>query len=151
MSGEPATVRHQRTQQALRVSELSYRRLFEAAQDGILILDVHTGRITDVNPFLGLIQSLIYSVELSTPSQRTRLQRAYPDRFAEISSGPGIDVYLILLRYPTDKVSQEFLTLTGQMSAFLMAKDCPVSNIVRRKCHKTSLILTRSGHITYRS
>jgi PAS domain S-box-containing protein len=41
-----------RTEQALRTSELSYRRLFEAAQDGILILDVDTGRITDVNPFL---------------------------------------------------------------------------------------------------
>lgn len=37
---------------ALRASELSYRRLFEAAKDGILILDVGTGRITDVNPFL---------------------------------------------------------------------------------------------------
>ncbi len=38
--------------EALIASELSYRRLFEAAQDGILILDVDTGRITDVNPFL---------------------------------------------------------------------------------------------------
>jgi PAS domain S-box-containing protein len=36
----------------LRASELSYRRLFEAAQDGILILDVESGRITDANPFL---------------------------------------------------------------------------------------------------
>lgn len=36
----------------LRASELSYRRLFEAARDGILILNVDTGRITDVNPFL---------------------------------------------------------------------------------------------------
>jgi PAS domain S-box-containing protein len=41
-----------KTEQALRASELSYRRLFEAAKDGILILDVDTGRITDVNPFL---------------------------------------------------------------------------------------------------
>jgi PAS domain S-box-containing protein len=38
--------------QALRASELSYRRLFEAAKDGILILDFETGCITDVNPFL---------------------------------------------------------------------------------------------------
>lgn len=38
--------------QALRASEISYRRLFEAAKDGILILDVDTGRINDVNPFL---------------------------------------------------------------------------------------------------
>jgi len=41
-----------RSEQALRVSELNYRRLFETAQDGILILDFDTGRITDVNPFL---------------------------------------------------------------------------------------------------
>ena len=33
-------------------SEARYRRLFEAAQDGILILDVTTGVITDANPFL---------------------------------------------------------------------------------------------------
>ncbi len=39
-------------EQALRASELSYRRLFEAARDGILILDVDTGCISDVNPFL---------------------------------------------------------------------------------------------------
>ncbi len=32
--------------------ELRYRRLFETAQDGILILDARTGAITDVNPFL---------------------------------------------------------------------------------------------------
>src|SRR5580692_5141179 len=42
----------QTMEQALRASELSYRRLFEAAKDGILILDVESGRITDVNPFL---------------------------------------------------------------------------------------------------
>lgn len=39
-------------QAASRASELSYRRLFEAAHDGILILDAETGRIQDVNPFL---------------------------------------------------------------------------------------------------
>jgi PAS domain S-box-containing protein len=37
---------------ALRTSELRYRRLFESAQDGILILDGETGEIIDVNPFL---------------------------------------------------------------------------------------------------
>lgn len=37
---------------ALKASEVSYRRLFETAQDGILIIDADTGRISDVNPFL---------------------------------------------------------------------------------------------------
>lgn len=42
----------QRKQIALEESEARYRRLFETAKDGILILDGDTGRITDVNPFL---------------------------------------------------------------------------------------------------
>jgi diguanylate cyclase (GGDEF)-like protein/PAS domain S-box-containing protein len=46
---------------SLKDSELRYRRLFEAAQDGILILDARTGAINDVNPFL--IDMLGYSRE----------------------------------------------------------------------------------------
>lgn len=34
------------------VSELRYRRLFETAQDGILILDANSGKILDANPFI---------------------------------------------------------------------------------------------------
>jgi PAS domain S-box-containing protein len=36
----------------LKESEVRYRRLFETAHDGILILNSKTGQITDVNPFL---------------------------------------------------------------------------------------------------
>jgi PAS domain S-box-containing protein len=36
----------------LQASETRYRRLFEAAKDGILILDAGSGKIVDVNPFL---------------------------------------------------------------------------------------------------
>lgn len=46
----------QRTQRQLEISEVRYRRLFEAARDGILILDAKTAKIIDVNPFmLGLL------------------------------------------------------------------------------------------------
>ena len=38
--------------EALKTSEERYRRLFETAQDGILIIDADNGHITDVNPFL---------------------------------------------------------------------------------------------------
>lgn len=37
---------------ALRVSESRYRRLFESARDGILLLNADTGQIEDVNPYL---------------------------------------------------------------------------------------------------
>jgi two-component system cell cycle sensor histidine kinase/response regulator CckA len=39
-------------EEELRASEARYRRLFEAAKDGILILDADTGMIMDVNAFL---------------------------------------------------------------------------------------------------
>ncbi|HEV3260116.1 MAG TPA: PAS domain S-box protein [Gemmataceae bacterium] len=41
-----------RAAQAVAVSEVRYRRLFETAQDAILILDGDTGKIIDSNPFL---------------------------------------------------------------------------------------------------
>jgi PAS domain S-box-containing protein len=41
-----------RTVQATHATELRYRRLFETAQDGILILDAATGQVVDANPFL---------------------------------------------------------------------------------------------------
>ncbi|MDD5398425.1 MAG: sensor domain-containing diguanylate cyclase [Dehalococcoidia bacterium] len=43
---------HKKVDLHLRASELQYRRLFETAQDGILILNGKTGKIEDVNPFL---------------------------------------------------------------------------------------------------
>jgi two-component system cell cycle sensor histidine kinase/response regulator CckA len=42
----------ERTVEALQDSEKRYRRLFESAKDGILILDADTGKVVDVNPFL---------------------------------------------------------------------------------------------------
>ena len=46
-------------EERLRSSEVRYRRLFETAQDGILILDGKSGKIADVNAFL--MQMLGYS------------------------------------------------------------------------------------------
>src|SRR3990172_8664979 len=43
---------HKRADAALKSSEIRFRRLFESAKDGILILDAATGEVVDVNPFL---------------------------------------------------------------------------------------------------
>jgi PAS domain S-box-containing protein len=59
-----ATVRditeRKRAENLLHESELRYRRLFEAAKDGILILDAETGKIIDANPFI--LNLLSYSL-----------------------------------------------------------------------------------------
>ena len=39
-------------EEKIKASEVRYRRLFESAKDGILILDFDSGKVVDVNPFL---------------------------------------------------------------------------------------------------
>jgi PAS domain S-box-containing protein len=41
-----------RDEDALRVSEIRYRRLFETAHDGVLLMDPATRKITDANPYM---------------------------------------------------------------------------------------------------
>ncbi|MGV3636978.1 MAG: sensor histidine kinase, partial [Flavobacteriales bacterium] len=43
-------------QEVIRVAEVRYRRLFQTAKDGILILDAHSGQVIDANAFMeGLV------------------------------------------------------------------------------------------------
>jgi PAS domain S-box-containing protein len=49
---EERSINLARPNETLRTSEMRYRRLFESARDGILILNADTLRITDVNPFM---------------------------------------------------------------------------------------------------
>ncbi len=61
VSLEERLTKTERTEAMLRDSEKRYRRLFQSAKDGILILDAYTGAVVDVNPFL--LQLLGYSYD----------------------------------------------------------------------------------------
>ena len=52
---EQSEVERKSVDDTLCLSETRYRRLFEAAQDGIFILDATTGKITDANPYLAAL------------------------------------------------------------------------------------------------
>ncbi|MDP3148537.1 MAG: PAS domain S-box protein [Ignavibacteria bacterium] len=58
---EQEITEHKLAEEHLIASETRYRCLFESSKDGILILNVETGKIVDVNPFL--IEMLGYSKE----------------------------------------------------------------------------------------
>jgi PAS domain-containing protein len=76
---------HDFDQNALQVSELRYRRLFETAQDGILILDAHAGEIMDINPFLiemlGYLKNEVLGKKLwDIVRSKTLARRSFPLR-----------------------------------------------------------------------
>jgi len=58
---EQEVTERKQAEEAVKSSELRYRRLFEAAKDGILILSKESGEIEDVNPYL--MEILGYSKE----------------------------------------------------------------------------------------
>jgi PAS domain S-box-containing protein len=56
-----------RSEQGLQTSQLDYRRLFQAAKDGILILDAETGQISDANPSLTEMLGFSHAELLDAP------------------------------------------------------------------------------------
>jgi PAS domain S-box-containing protein len=71
-------------------AEQRYRRFFEAARDGILILDAETGRVVDVNPFL--IELLAFPREEFLGKELWELgffkgERANQAHFGELQKG----------------------------------------------------------------
>ena len=106
---------------ALRASEIRYRRLFEAARDGILILDAGSGEITAVNPFLadllGYSQNDILGKKLWElgPFQDIKKGKIafkelqsqeyirYDDLPLETSDGRSIDVEFVSNMYLSDQ------------------------------------------------
>ncbi len=126
---------------ALKVSEVRYRRLFEAAKDGVLLVVAETGKILDVNPYLTEI--LGYSYEqivgkeiwelgflkniVASRSHFLELQTKgyirYEDLPLETADGRRIDVEFVSNVYQADqKVIQ-----------------CNIRNITERKLAERSL------------
>ena len=74
-------------QAALHFSEIRYRRLFEAARDGVLLLDPNTRKIIDVNPFMIELLGYTYKEFLGKELWEIGLlkdQRASQEMFREL-------------------------------------------------------------------
>jgi len=105
--------RYKQADEVLAASELRYRRLFEAAKDGIMILDAETGQITDVNKFMidlmgsshkqflekkiweiGSLKDFISNKEKFAELQQQKYIR-YENMPLETASGKRIDVEFV--------------------------------------------------------
>ncbi|HEY3323026.1 MAG TPA: PAS domain S-box protein [Planctomycetota bacterium] len=110
-----------RAETALKASEVRYRRLFESAKDGILILDAETGMVVDVNPFLiallgfsreaflgkkvwelGFLKDLFANQVNFTELQKKEYIR-YEDMPLETSDGQRIEVEFVSNVYLVDQ------------------------------------------------
>ncbi|MDD5226053.1 MAG: ATP-binding protein [Candidatus Omnitrophica bacterium] len=107
-------------QEALNDSEMRYRRLFETAQDGIVILDAATGMILDINPFLvgllgysheqfcgkriweiGFLKDIVENKDNFLKLQQEKYVR-YEDLPLETADGRMIDVEFVSNVYRVD-------------------------------------------------
>ncbi len=106
-----------RVEDEVRVSEVRYRRLFETAHDGVLLLDPATRKITDANPFMtmllgyshdqlvgkelfeiGLLKDEVASQEMFQKLRRTREVR-YEDLPLESKKGRHQEVEVVANLY----------------------------------------------------
>jgi PAS domain S-box-containing protein len=133
---------HRQAIEELRESEARYRRLFESAKDGILILDERSRRIVDVNPYL--IQMLGYSKEEFVDKQLWEIgifkdAVASGSAFAELKQQGYIHYENLPLETRDGAIRQvEFVSnnyLTGRRSVI----QCNIRDITERKQDEETL------------
>lgn len=134
--------RHYIEEESLMISESRYRRLFESAKDGILILDAETGKIVDVNQFL--IDLLGYSKEKFVEKEIWEIGFfkdvvANIDKFQELQEKEYVRYENLPLETSTGrKINVEFVS-----NVYLENKkkviQCNIRDITVRKHHEEEL------------
>ncbi len=132
-----------RTEEELRASEQRYRRLFEAARDGILILDAESGDIVDVNPFLTEILGYTRKDLLGKKLWEIGVfadERACRAAFAELQSNKYIRYEDLPLETKDGRASEvEFVSNVYQVGGREVIQ-CNIRDITARKDAEKALL-----------
>jgi diguanylate cyclase (GGDEF)-like protein/PAS domain S-box-containing protein len=128
---------------SLKDSEIRYRRLFEAAQDGILILNAETGAITDVNPFL--INMLGYSREELVRKKLWEVgafkdMKASKDAFDELQKKEYIRYKDLPLRAKGGRLIQVEFVSNVYLAGGEKVIQCNIRDITERKKAQDALL-----------
>jgi PAS domain S-box-containing protein len=150
-----------RKERLLRISELKYRRLFETAQDGIMIVDTRTGIVIDANPALaalmGLSQEAFLGKRISDfeflatiMSQKEALSDAERKKYIRYRDLPlrtydGRDIYVEFISKPYQVNGREVLQLNIREITDLVAAERERDKLSARLAH----YLATSPTVTY--
>lgn len=138
-------------EQDLKESELRYRRLFETAKDGILILDAETGKIIDANPYI--LEILGYPIEYFLGKHLWELgfikDKSIAERaFSELSTKS----YVRYEDIPLEKKDGQRMDVEFISNSYLVGDtriiQCNIRNITGRKLAEKAL---RESDERYRS
>lgn len=135
---------------AVQEQNFRYRRLFETAYDGILILDFETGRIEDVNPYL--IQMLGYSKEEIIGMELWEIG-AMVDKNASIRAFATLkkDGYIKYSDLPLRTKAGEIISVEFVSNAYGVNGDrviqCNIRDITSRKIAESALIQFQQQHV----
>ena len=135
-----------RTEDELTILETRYRRLFQSAKDGILILDAENGKIVDVNPFL--IELLGYSKEKLIEKEIWEIGffkdiAANKDKFVELQQKEFVRYEDLPLETASgQKINVEFVSNVYLVNNHKVIQ-CNIRDITKRKEKEAGLEKTR--------
>jgi PAS domain S-box-containing protein len=129
-------------EEALQGSELRYRRLFESAHDGILILDGDSGEIVDVNPYL--IEMLGFSKEELVAKELWEIGAfkdivASKQAFAELQQRGYIRYENLPLESREGHIRQVEVVSNSYMAGESRVIQCNIRDITERKLAEEDL------------
>lgn len=124
-----------RSDEALRDSESRYRRLFEAAPDGVVLVDPATRKIVDANPFLtrllGCPRADLLGKELSAVGLM-RDRRACGKLFRQLQRGQAIRLEPVPLISRTGRTHMVEVRISLHREGGRPLAQCNVRDITRR-------------------
>jgi PAS domain S-box-containing protein len=135
------------SQASLRVSEIRYRRLFEAARDGVLLLDPDTGKITDVNPFM--MEFLSYTREEFMGKELWEIgllkdQQASREMFRELQEKHFIRYEDLPLKSTTGRTREVEVVANLYEEDIHLVIQCNIRDITERKLVEQELVAAKN-------
>jgi PAS domain S-box-containing protein len=129
-------------------SEIRYRRLFESAQDGILILDAETGKIVDVNPFLVDLLGFSYNEFIEKSIWEIGVFKDIienKDKFDELKTNKYIRYNDLPLQTKNGRIIHVEFVSNVYLADNKNVIQCNIRDITIRKIVEEELILTKEN------